>query len=338
MTEHSEVTGIPSSTRIRSDESRCGARAWIWILALLIGAIGLAGLLAPYLGGELLLRRHGALIQPVPSVAIEGRWFDDYFLVQKIDDTTYAIGEPRYYQGNYSYLLLGTERAVLFDAGTGNRDIAAVVRSLTSLPVTVFPSHLHFDHVGALGHLGRTALLDLRSLRERVQDHRLTLRRYEFLGFADSLPQPSFPVDEWWPPGSSVDLGNRQLQVLWTPGHTPTSGALYDADRHQLFAGDFIYPSTLYVFLPGASRSAYLATARRLLGTIDPATQIYCAHEADDPATISAPLLQVTDLQAVAAVLQRITSGEATASGFYPRVYPVIGPITLATGFSWNNR
>jgi len=269
---------------------------------------------------------------------LRGRWFDDYFVIEQIDATTFAIGEPRYYQGNYSYLILGRERAVLFDAGTGSRDIVPVVRALTSLPVTVIPSHLHFDHVGALGRFEHTALIDVPELRDRASGGVLELGRYEFLGFADSLPLPSIRVDQWWPAGETVELGGRQLEVMWMPGHTPTSVGLYDDERRQLFAGDFIYPSRLYAFLPGASRAEYLATTRRLLSALDPATRIYAAHMADDPPMIEAPVLSMADLRALERTLLAVESGQARSTGWYPRDFPVRGPISFATGFPWNNR
>jgi hydroxyacylglutathione hydrolase len=281
---------------------------------------------------------HAAAPLPKPDGPVAGHWFNDYFVIESIDPTTIAIGEPRYYQGNYSYLILGTERAVLFDAGTGLKDIVPVVRSLTNLPVTVIPSHLHFDHVGALGRFDRTALLDDPSLRARLRDGRLTLERYEFLGFADRLPTPTFLVDEWWAPNSTIDLGGRRLRVLATPGHTPTSASLYDESRHQLFAGDFIYPGNLYAFLPGASRSAYLATTKRLLSVVDPDTQIFAAHMADPPASVRAPVLQVRDLRALDAALTSINQRNLSSREFYPRIFPVQDPIRFATGWTWNNR
>ena len=133
----------------------------------------------------------------------------------------------------------------------------------------------------------------------------------------DRLSPPTFRVDEWWAPGSSVDLGGRSLRVLATPGHTPTSVALYDERRHELFSGDFIYPGELYAFLPGASRSAYLATTRMLLSTIAPDTRILAAHMADPPAPVRAPVLAVADLQRLHDLLEGIGQGSAHSTGFY---------------------
>jgi hydroxyacylglutathione hydrolase len=317
---------------------RLNLRQILTALACLV-ALGMAmAMLAPYAAAEYQLRQHGPLVGPMPDSPVRGRWVGDYFLVETIDASTFAIGEPRYYQGNYSYLIVGNDRAVLFDAGTGNRDIVPVVRGLTALPVTVIPSHLHFDHVGALGRFERTALPDLPALRARTADRWLTLGRYEFLGLADRLPAPRFAVDEWWSAGQTIDLGGRRLQVMSLPGHTPTSVGLYDSDRDLLFAGDFIYPGELYAFLPGASRAAYLETTRNLLALLDPAVRIYAAHMADAAPVVAAPVLEVADLRALEHTLVGIESGAAASSGWYPRVFPVRGSITFATGYSWNNR
>jgi glyoxylase-like metal-dependent hydrolase (beta-lactamase superfamily II) len=313
-------------------------RTVVAVAALAAGALVIVAWCAPYLYAEYALRRHPALVGPAPPQPVRGRWFDDYYVVEAIDPATFAIGEPRYYQANYSYLILGTRRAVLLDGGTGNRDIARVVRSLTALPVTVVPSHLHFDHVGALGRLDRTALLDVGDLRSRARDGLLELGRYEFLGFADGLQPPRFRVDEWWPQASSVDLGGRRLEVIHTPGHTPTSVSLYDADRRQLFCGDFMYPGQLYAFLPGSSRRAYRDTAERLLARVDPRTTVLAAHMADAPPAIAAPRLSVDDLRALAIALRGIEAGTAAATGLYPRTYPVNATMRFSTGLPWNVR
>ncbi len=316
-----------------------GRRIWR-VLAAVATCLVVGVWFAPYLYAEYLFELHGQKPTPLPKpvTPVSGRWVDDYFVVQTLDPDTFAIGEPLYYQGNYSYLILGKERAVVFDAGSGMRDIVPVVRSLTALPVTVIPSHLHFDHVGALGRFDKTALLDAPSLRARTKDSRLTLLRYEFLGFADRLATPTFRVDEWWTPDSTIDLGGRRLRVLATPGHTPTSVSLYDNDRHELFAGDFVYPGELYVFLPGASRRAYHATTRRLLAIIDPKTKILAAHMEDPSVAVEAPVLEVEDLHALDRTLTAMEQGSLSSSGFYPRISEVRGPIRFATGWAWNNR
>src|SRR5271155_1887986 len=56
-----------------------------------------------------------------------------YFRVYPLDPQTYVISEPKYWQENVSYLLLGTRQALLFDTGPGIYSIRAVVQSITSL-------------------------------------------------------------------------------------------------------------------------------------------------------------------------------------------------------------
>jgi hydroxyacylglutathione hydrolase len=318
---------------------RRGKRTSIIIVGVILLGVVVAALFAPYVDGELAvwLEPH-AIVDSAPAQLAKGRMVDDYFAVEDLGDGTFAIGEPRYYQQNYSYLIVGQTRAVFFDSGSGTRDISGVVAGLTKLPITVIVSHLHFDHLGGIGPFGHVAMIDLPETRADVSEAFFKPSRYEYMGFFDRRVAPSFRVGEWLAPGAVIDLGGRALRVLSTPGHTPSSVSLFDATNRRLFIGDFIYPTTLYAFLPGASLSAYQATARTLLGMLPMDTVLWTAHCCRKNEGVSAPWLSMRDLGDLDAALTAVRSGQAKAVGFYPRVFPVNDEMTLAAGFPWNNR
>ncbi len=201
-------------------------------------------------------------------------WFDDWYVVEAIDEGTFAIAEPLYYQQNVNYLIVGEERAILFDSGPGERDILPVVESLTSVPVTAVFSHTHFDHLGNHARFESVAMIDVPSLRDRVRDG---VFQPSFSQYAD-FGRPEFRVTEWWKPGQVVDLGGPRLEVLLAPGHTPESIVLHDHESRRLFTGDFIYSGDLYAFNPGADLQAYLETTRRLLVRTRVDETLYGAH------------------------------------------------------------
>jgi glyoxylase-like metal-dependent hydrolase (beta-lactamase superfamily II) len=271
-----------------------------------------------------------ALLEP----ADEGpgpRWMDDYFIVQVIDPQTFAIGEPRYHQQNFNYLIAGTERAILFDAGPGQRDIRPIAEALTGLPITFVPSHFHFDHVGNEITFERVAVADLPHLRDRAEGDRLQLEWYEHLGSAEGYAAPALQVDVWLQLGAVIDLGGRGLRVLFTPGHTDDSISLLDEAAGLLFSGDFIYPGPLYAFLPNSSLGDYLQGTHTVLAAAADA-RVFGAHRDAPPGAPEQSLADVRDLKQA---LEAIRAGTLDGQGFYPVTYLVSPTMQLSAEPAW---
>jgi glyoxylase-like metal-dependent hydrolase (beta-lactamase superfamily II) len=208
-----------------------------------------------------------------PSAPADEAPPQDWFHVIALDRVTYAISEPKYWQANVSYLLLGSRSALLFDTGPGVYSIRPVVKSLTKLPITVVPSHLHFDHIGRIQEFSHIALLGNEALRREMHGDMLTLTTAQCL-----LRVPcSFRVAQWLTDGESIDLGNRHVSILGTPGHTPDSVTLVDSKRHWLFTGDLLNRGGSLYDVPGSDLTAVASSLHRLQAF---ARRGYTAYEA----------------------------------------------------------
>ena len=324
-----------------NDSAPIQKKRW-WPAWLLLTVVVLA--LAIYI---VITQRHQLLIKtlgtgsppPLLQAQDEGstaRWLDDYFVIVTIDPQTFAIVEPRYEQQNINYLVVGHDRALLFDAGSGVRDVAAAAATLTSKPITFVPSHLHYDHIGKGGPFARLALVDLPHLRQRAVDagnrQSLHLEWKEHLGSAEGYAPPTLNVDEWLPPGSVVSLGGRALRVLYTPGHTDDSISLYDAARGYLFAGDFMYQGPLYAFLPNSSMGDYAQGAATLLAAVPDDIRVFGAHRT---APQGIPVLSRQDIVAIRDTLQNISDATVEGEGSYPLTYPVNERMQLLAEPRW---
>jgi hydroxyacylglutathione hydrolase len=142
------------------------------------------------------------------------------------------------YEKPFLYLLFGDERALLFDTGAGNIDVAFSVDSLLQAwrarhggrPITlvVTHSHGHGDHVAGdsvfRGKPGVTL----------VEKDTAAVRAF-------------FGITRWPDDSATIDIGSRIIDVLPIPGHEPASIALYDRRTAILLTGDTFYPGRLYV-------------------------------------------------------------------------------------------
>jgi hydroxyacylglutathione hydrolase len=324
---------------------RVGALKPVALIVAVVAVASLAFAFAPVIYAELFLASgrghppgspapanpHSFEARPGPAA---GSVVDGHWRVQPIAPGVWAIGEPADDPDNYEYLVVGRKRALLIDAGATARDIHPVLARLTRLPVTVIPTHLHFDHTNGLGNFTSVALVDLPETRARERDGVVRLGRYQYIG-SDS---PTFRVTQWIWPGGEIDLGGRRVRVLWTPGHTSSSVSIYAPSDGLLFTGDLIYPTTLYAFLPGSSLAAYQATAERLLATLPANTRIYGAHCCRNDAPPQAPWMTMQDLKDVGTAVANIRSGKAHGRGLVIRRFPVNARMTLLTLYPFGNR
>ena len=259
-------------------------------------------------------------------------WHDDYYLIRALDSSTFAIGEPRYYQQNVNYLIVGSERAILFDAGSGGRDIRSVATALTDRPITFVPSHFHFDHVGNGISFDRVAIVDLPHLRSRAEEGVLKLEWREHLGSVEGYATPVFKVDEWLTPNGWIDLGARKLRVLYTPGHTDDSISLLDTTSGYLFSGDFLYTGPLFAFLPNSGMGDYLQGVETVLEAAAQQSRIFGAHRSGPPGI---PEQTIADVHDLGKALRSIRVGELKGDGFYPVTYIVSESVQLLAEPSW---
>lgn len=269
--------------------------------------------------------------QKKPSMLADGvRWYDDWFAIENIAPGIHAIGEPRFHQINWNYLIEGSDRALLFDTGPGVRDISEPVKSLTNLPVIALPSHMHFDHTGNLHRFETIAIADLPVLRACDRNGIFQATDELFVGYYEGMVWKPVRVSQWLAIGAAIDLGRRELEVIHTPGHSPESISLLDRQAGIMFAADYVYPGSLYAQIAGADLAEYLSTAESLLPILHPETRIFCAHgKPDQQRQHRAPMLKRDDIADLADALKALRQ-----SGQQPAKWPVNARMYLLTAAS----
>jgi len=256
--------------------------------------------LSPAIFAQTLVIASALALTAASSVLAEPLASDGYFEVHRIDDVTFSISEPQYWQKNIAYVLKGEKRAILIDSGSGTRDIKHLATNVTRRPMTAVATHVHYDHIGSHASFDHVAMPDLPELRERVEDN-----RYAPDTLTSLMPMlDDFYVTEWWRPGQQIDLGGRSIEVLHIPGHSPDSIAILDRGRGQAFVGDHIYPGELYAFLPGSDLEAYRDSTRRLLAIPEIKT-FYAGHI---EAEVSRDALVVLE-EALTAIIEKRVEG-----------------------------
>ena len=201
---------------------------------------------------------------------------DDWFQVYQIAPGVSAIYEPHQWQETISYLIEGQTKALLFDTGNGIGDIHALVKTLTKKPVTVLNSHSHFDHVGGNHAFKRIYAMDTPFSKGRQKGVANKDIAEEVSADALCRPLPNgvteknhtgkpYKISKYINDGFVFELGDRDIEVIHVPGHTPDAVALIDREEGLLWTGDTFYAGPIWLYAPETNLIDYDKSLDRLL-------------------------------------------------------------------------
>ena len=175
----------------------------------------------------------------------------------KINENTYRIED----NAVRCFLFIGTERALLVDAGFGGEDsLRKLVESLTDKPIQLLITHADPDHMGAAREF------------DTVYMHSNEVARYTAAA-GENGPEIVTLAD-----GDVIDIGGRSFELLLVPGHTRGSLALLDRANRILIPGDIVSARPIFLFGEDRDFDAYIGTLQKLAGLRTEFDVIYPSH------------------------------------------------------------
>jgi glyoxylase-like metal-dependent hydrolase (beta-lactamase superfamily II) len=238
---------------------------------------------------------------PGAPLPVAERWFE----VTEVGDGIYRVTEPHVhaYVRSNAWLIRGSAAHLLVDTGLGVGSLSDELAGLLDRPVIAVATHAHFDHFGGLGEFAeRAAHRADGDVIEAASDY-VTLRAAtyppalldEFQAAGEAVPDPlldalpatgfdlagfrtpAVRITRWLADGDPIDLGDRSLAVLHTPGHSPGSICLWEAASQTLVSGDVLVDGEpLQDWVPRSSPADFAASLGRLAGL--PLRTVYGGH------------------------------------------------------------
>ncbi|MFK8015801.1 MAG: MBL fold metallo-hydrolase [Gammaproteobacteria bacterium] len=244
----------------------------------------------------------------VERIAIAQDWFEVY----RVGEQVYAIYEPFQFQEVISYLILGRDSALLFDTGMGIGRLDEVVRQITPLQVRVLNSHSHLDHIGGNADFDFVYAMSTDFTIDRAQGmaHDLVADEVAPGSLCRGLPDGVSAADYAIRPfdisativdGTRIHLGERTLEVLHVPGHTPDAVALLDEQNGYLWTGDSFYAGPIWLFAPETDLAVYATSVNRMAALVPKLTALFPAH--------NTPRAQPASLTRLDEVVQAVQNG-----------------------------
>ncbi len=170
----------------------------------------------------------------------------------------------------------GSERALIVDPGDEADKLLGAIEALGAKLEGILLTHTHFDHVGAVAPLAKATGAEV-WVPEIEKGILADINTY--VPWAEFGPFESWDAEHTVSGGERLELAGFEIDVLFTPGHSPGHVTFSIPDEAAIFSGDVLFQGSVgRTDLPGGDARVLMESLRTLAETLPDETAVHPGH------------------------------------------------------------